>query len=275
MNLADAHMHLFPRGYHRPDLPSLFGEREAAAYEALRIAHGVELALAIGYQADGLDPENNACLRRLARSRNWLRTLAYVGTAPPPQPAALEALLDAGHAGLAIYALDATHAASLLQWPPACWRLLQSRGAIVSFNARPQSIAALAPLAAEWPGVAFLFSHLGLPGVFEPDAAPAAVRERLRPLLGLAGLPNVHVKMSGAYATSRPPHAYPHRGACDALRWILDAFGPARCLWGSDFAPALDFVSFAQTLDWPPVSELQEAERRLVLHDNLARMLAA
>lgn len=273
MKFADAHMHLFRRGYHRPNLPSLLGESELPAYEALRITHGVELALAIGYQADGLDPENNAYLRRLARSRNWLRTLAYVETAPPAQPEALEALLDAGHAGLAIYALDATHAAALLQWPPACWQLLQSSNAIVSFNARPQSIAALGPLIAEWPGVQFLFSHLGLPGILDSDAERA--QEPLRPLLGLAGLPNVNVKISGAYATSRPPHAYPHSGAYDALRWILEAFGPARCLWGSDFAPALDFVSFAQTLDWPPANELSDAERRMVFHDNLTRMFAA
>jgi hypothetical protein len=37
MRFADAHIHLFGEGYHRPGLPSLFGDRELQAYEALRL----------------------------------------------------------------------------------------------------------------------------------------------------------------------------------------------------------------------------------------------
>ena len=274
MSLADAHVHFFPSGYRRPGLPSLFGDREVEAYEALRLAHGVELALAIGYEADGIDPGNNAYLRRLAPSLNWLRTLAFVAVAPPPEVAAVEALLEDGHAGLAIYALDPPQAEALLRWPRACWRLLQARKAIVSFNARPATIAMLRPLVAEWPGVQFLFSHLGLPGNIAPDTSAAALRDRLKPLLSLAPLPNAHVKISGLYATSAPQHAYPHGGVRDAIGMILEAFQPARCLWASDFAPALEFVSFPQTVDWPGSSELSDAERRMVFRDNLARLLS-
>jgi len=272
MRFADAHIPLFREGYRRPGLPSLFGDREVQAYEALRLTHGVDLALAIGYEAEGVDPANNAYLRQLSQSRSWLRTLAFVQTTPP-EPGTIEALIEAGHAGLAIYALDRPDAESILRWPRACWRLLQSRKAIVSFNSRPEAITVLGPLTAEWTGVQFLFSHLGLPGVLEPDAPPEAVHDRLRPLLSLARLPNVHVKISGAYATSAPQHAFPHPGACGAIRTILEAFGPARCLWASDFAPALEFVSFPQTMEQQGMSALSEAERRVVFRDNLVRLL--
>ena len=70
MRFADAHIHLFREGYHRPGLPSLFGDRELQAYEALRLTHGVDLALAIGYEAGGIDPANNAYLRQLSQSRS-------------------------------------------------------------------------------------------------------------------------------------------------------------------------------------------------------------
>jgi len=104
MRFADAHIHLFREGYHRPGLPSLFGDRELQAYEALRLTHGVDLALAIGYEAEGIGPANNAYLRQLSHSRSWLSTLAFVETTPPPEPGTIEAVLEAGHAGLAIYA---------------------------------------------------------------------------------------------------------------------------------------------------------------------------
>lgn len=274
MKLADAHVHFFRGGYRRPGLPSLFGDGELRAYEALREAHDIELALAIGYEGEGIDPDNNAYLRQLSQSRSWLRTLAFVETNAPPDPTAIAALIDGGHAGLAIYALDKEHAECVRRWPSQCWRLLQSRGAIVSFNSRPEAIGVLAPLTAELADIRFLFSHLGLPGVIAADTSSQAIGDRLKPLLRLALQPNVHVKISGAYATSQPPYAYPHGTAHNAIRMILDAFGPARCLWASDFAPALEFVSFCQTLDWPGSKDITEAERRMIFRDNLIRLLS-
>jgi len=256
-------------------LPSLFGAGEVQAYEALRAVHGVDLALAIGYEAEGVDPGNNAYLRQLSRSRSWLRTLAFVEVGQPPDPVAIERLIEGGHAGLALYALGRDEAAALTRWPRSCWGFLQARQAIVSFNSRPEAIAMLAPLIAEWTGVRFLFSHLGLPGIIGPNIPPASARERLKPLLNLARLPNVHVKISGVYATSEPPYAYPHSAAAGVISNVLEAFGPGRCLWASDFAPALEFVSFPQTLEWSGSNELSEVERRKIYHDNLADLLSS
>ena len=105
------------------------------------------------------------------------------------------------------------------------------------------------------------------------DMPPEALRDRLEPLLSLARLPNVHVKILGAYATSAP-HAFPHRGANDAIGRILEAFGAARCQWASDLPPALDFVSFPQTMEWQGKSALSETEQGLIFRDNLVRLLA-
>jgi predicted TIM-barrel fold metal-dependent hydrolase len=274
MRLADAHIHLFRGGYHRPGLPSLFGDGELRAYEALRLVHGIELALAIGYENEGIDPDNNAYLRRLSKSRSWLRTLAFVETSSRPELQAIAALIESGHAGLAVYALDKQHAESVLRWPSQIWRLLQSRKAIVSFNSRPEAITVLRPLTAKWTDVRFLFSHLGLPGVIGSNTTPHAIGVRLKPLLGMASQPNVYVKISGVYATSQPQYAYPHSTTDDVIGRIIDAFGPARCLWASDFAPALEFVSFSQTVDWPGNRELTESERRMVFGDNLVRLFS-
>ena len=274
MKRADAHIHLFPSGYRRPNAASLFGEGELQAYEALRIHHDIDLALAIAYEGDGGDADNNAFLRGVASSHDWLRTLAFAAVDTRPDSAATDGWLESGHSGLAIYALDRAGAEAVLNWPEEIWRALQARRAIVSLNSRAEAIAILAPLVARWSEIAFLFSHLGLPGVIAADAPPETTRERLRPLLNLAPLPNAHVKISGVYATSDPAHAYPHAAARGAIACILDGFGPARCLWGSDFAPALEYVSLPQTLDWPGHQDLTEAERQLVYGENLKRLLA-
>jgi len=274
MKLADAHIHLFANGYHRPGLPALFGDRELEAYEALRLTHGIELALVIGYEADGIDPSNNAHIRRLSASRSWLRTLAFADLDAAVDLQRIEQWMDAGHQGLAIYALDRERSDRVLAWPRSCWRALEDRHATVSLNTRPEAIVALGRLIAAWPGVQFLISHLGLPGVIGSETPVQTPAERLAPLLDLARLSNVYVKISGLYATSQPPHAYPHLGADVLIQMILSAFGPARCLWASDFSPALEYVSFPQTVDWPGCETLSESDRCLIYRDNLFRLLS-
>ena len=274
MTLADSHIHLFPAGFRHDGLPALFGAGEVAAYEAIRAIHGIDLALVIGYEADGIDPDNNATIRRLGVSRGWIRTLAYVDPRSVADPLAIRALLDRGHRGLALYVTDGARAKALLQWPEAAWNELRSRRAIISFNARPETIGLLRPLIAAAPEISFLFSHLGLPGKFAGDTGRAAVLERLAPLLSLAALSNVHVKISGLYAMSEPEFAYPHGAAHHAIRGIIAAFGAARCLWGSDFAPALEFVSFPQTIHWPGIDALSEPERQAIHRGNLVRLLS-
>lgn len=273
MKLADAHMHLFRQGYRHDGLPSLFGSRELDSYEALRRIHGIDLALAVGYEGEGIDPDNNAYILELSRSRPWLKTVAYVDPRTAPDPLAVRALLEHGHCGLALYVTDAERAQALLQWPRAIWDELQAREALVSFNARPEAIDLLRPLLATVDHVSFLFSHLGLPGIIAQDAPRNFIEERLASLLSLANLQNCHVKISGLYATCEPAHAYPHRGAGHAIRIITDAFGSARCVWGSDFAPSLEFVSFPQTIHFPGIAELPDAQRNLILSENLIRLL--
>ena len=100
MKLADAHIHLFRHGYRRAGLPSLSGDRELESYDALRKIHGSELALAIGYEAEDIGPDNNAYIRQLSASRSWLKTLAYVNPRAELNTQAVHGLLDQGHRGL-------------------------------------------------------------------------------------------------------------------------------------------------------------------------------
>ena len=96
----------------------------------------------------------------------------------------------------------------------------------------------------------------------------------MRPLLRLAAFPNTMVKISGLYAVSDPAHGYPHAAAAPYIDLLLDGFSPGHCLWGSDFSPALDFVSFAQTVSNPWLDRLTPAEREGLMGGNLLSLLA-
>lgn len=254
MTLADAHLHLFRRGWAGADgrAPEGDGE-ELAAYERLRADHGIARGLVLAYEPE---PEpryagNGEELLALARERAWIAPLVHLPHDRPPAPGRLRELRARGAAGVALYLPGAAQGDAVAAWPAAALAELREERAIVSLNATPEATARLGSFAAALDGCTLLFSHLGLPGRWDGVAPPTAAqaRERLAPLLALAELPHVAVKLSGLYAISAPAHGFPHAAAVPYAEAVLAAFGPGRLLWGSDFSPSQEFVSFPQAAD--------------------------
>jgi L-fuconolactonase len=272
MILADAHLHLFRHGF-----PGVYGRNllgsEIDVYEAFRAKHGIVAGLIVGYQGDGIDPENNAYIRELAATRPWMATLAYVEPGAMPTPATVEALLAAGHVGLAVYVPDDGAVAALSAWGPATWRALDAHAAIVSFNIGLPQIGILAGIAEAAPRCRLIVSHMGLPGSRRDTPSLDAARAELAPLLSLAVQPNVFVKLSGFYAVSDPTHAWPHGAAAPLVKVLVEGFGADRCLWGSDFSPALDHVSFVQTITVPGLDAFDAVAQAAIMGGNLMRIL--
>ena len=248
-------------------------DSELDAYEAFRRKYNIAAGLVVGYDADGIDPGNSAHILSLAQTRSWMATLAYVESNPVPDPKAIEKLLEDGHRGLALYATDSTRAAALAKWPDSVWEVLNRRRAIISFNARPSAMDELVKIVRRQPSAYFLFSHIGLPGGHSATPSADEARNRLALLFALADNRNVLVKISGLYAISDPHYAYPHKAARPFIDLVLERFGPSRCLWGSDFSPALEHVSFPQTVDNPWLDHLGPSERAAVMGDNLLKLL--
>ncbi len=55
----------------------------------------------------------------------------------------------------------------------------------------------------------------------------------LKDMVALAELPNVHAKLT--FIPTGSMQVYPCRDMHDACRDVITAFGPQRCIWGSDF----------------------------------------
>jgi L-fuconolactonase len=272
MMLADAHLHLFRNGF-----PGLYGESllrpEIEVYENLRKAHGIAAGLVVGYEGEGIDPSNNAYIRALTAERPWMHTVAYADAHSAPTADVVTAILESGHAGVALYVTDAAKGAAAAAWPASAWNVLHQARALVSLNATPECLALIAPAIENFSGCTFLISHMGLPGSYRQPLAMADAEARLAPLLRLAALPNVMVKISAPYAISDPAFSYPHVAAEPFLDLILNRFGVERCLWGSDFSPSLDHVSFAQTISYPWLERLGDVDRASVMGGNLLRLL--
>ena len=202
-----------------------------------------------------------------------MSTVAHVSADVAPDPASLDRLIELGHRGIAIYVMDVEAAGAVSSWPAESWRRLEERGAIVSLNAAPAATQGLVDLVERTSGCTFLFSHLGDPGRFTSPPSADEAAHRLGALLRLARNDNVYVKISGLYAISDPAGAYPHEAAWPFIDLVLEHFGPGRCLWGSDFSPCLDDVSFEQVIRNPVLDQLPAADYDRVMGGNLLQLL--
>lgn len=272
MPLADSHIHLFRNGLKGRYGRSPTGGHDVEVYEALRSVHDIAAAMVVGYEDDGIDASNNEFIRSLAVSRDWISTVAYVRPSEVTDASCFEDLMASGHCGIALY-LDADLARIVATWPQAVWRPLQEAQSILSLNVSRDALPAVATLARAHSECSFVISHLGDPGRYRyPPSAIEAVH-LLAPLLDMAVLPNAYVKVSGLYAISDPGYDYPHSQATEFVDLVLGAFGPTRCMWGSDFSPSLDYVSFEQTANLPQLASLAEDELTLVMGGTLMALL--
>jgi len=95
----------------------------------------------------------------------------------------------------------------------------------------------------------------------------SGAQARVRPVLSLADLSHVGVKLLGTYACN----AYPHSGLKELTGDLIAAFGPSRLCGGSDFSPALDYMSFAQTIE--AFQKLAGLSNRAIFSRNLQNII--
>ncbi len=108
----------------------------------------------------------------------------------------------------------------------------EKHGMPVFFSATGNS-KLLEPVAQKHPGLTMVLDHLGLPS--PPPQGPAApdLWGTLPDVVALAEYPNVSVKFTGVTCLSK--EAYPYSDLWPGLHRIIEAYGPERLMWGSDF----------------------------------------
>ncbi len=144
-------------------------------------------------------------------------------------------------AGFRVIALGSERA-DWLNGPQATrlWRSLAEAGLPLGLLITAIQLPVVEILAEREPSLPIVVDHLGGIGADDwPEYGPV--------LLGLSCLPRVHVKLSAFGHLSRD--CYPYEDLRKPVRQLLDSFGPARLLWGSDWPHVYEFGSYQDSAD--------------------------
>jgi predicted TIM-barrel fold metal-dependent hydrolase len=274
---ADAHLHFFQPGFvaQHPESCRRVQPDEVTLYTALREAHQIEQCLVVGFEGDTWAAGNNAYLAHQAAKHPWIRPVAFANTPANLAVAALTAWQQQRFVGLSLYRFGEPALAELQQVSDTVWDWLVQHRWLISVNSQGDDWLAWQPILARHPQLRLLISHCGLPPAMTDIPDTIAATAALQSVLALAQFPQVRVKLSGFYALTQPGYNYPHRAAWPYVTALLANFGAERLLWGSDFSPSLEWVSFPQTLGlFALMPFLDAATQQKIEGENLLALLA-
>ncbi|MBI2191129.1 MAG: amidohydrolase [Planctomycetes bacterium] len=251
MTIVDSHVHVWQE---RP-LPDLLAEMEKA---------GVQKAIIVGAVRDR-DPGNNEQLAECVSSHpGRLAALADIPLKAEDAPARVEwASKELGLHGISHYLSPADS----LDWfldetRKKLWSFVEKRGLAVSLSLFPGQHPMLGRVAEAYPGIRFMLCHIA-----RPDRSEAPPYPVFRQALASARYPGIFVKISGFYAYTERSWDYPYHDVHRWVRMVLEAYGPERMCWGSDFSPVLRHSTYRQSLEIvrTHAAYLTEAEKEWVL----------
>jgi predicted TIM-barrel fold metal-dependent hydrolase len=275
MDFIDTHLHLIARdklGYAwTAGIPALAeGDFTLADYSALTAGRGVTGALFMETGVDDADYQAEARLAAGMVGQGGL--LGQIASCRPEEDAGFEAWLEECE-GLHVQGFRRIlHVMpDELSQSPTFRRNLSRIGARgwafdVCVLARQLPIAL--ELARACPDQPLVLDHCGV-----PDIAGNAFDDWANGIACLAALPHVHVKLSGITAYCAPGTA--DQGTLQPwVDHVLDAFGPARMLWGGDW-PVVnlgvglpDWISLSNNL----LEDLSPSEQAQIGHGTAKRV---
>ena len=237
--IVDSHVHVWPFGLvhsaQRSPEPL-----QATPLDLLETSAGSGVGLTVMTPAN-VFPDNGYVLGAAAVAPDRLR--AAVGMDPrwPDAPERLRTYAMAGAIGvritpgsLPIVGPDDEAALLILAETAA------DLGLVLQWTAGLPRTGGIDLVAQRRPDLVQIVDHLGLP----PDATDLSALVRIREL---AAIPSLFVKLSGLHALSRD--GYPFRDAWGWAEGVIDAFGPDRMVWASDWPLSGEFASHRQLRD--------------------------
>ncbi|MER6418611.1 amidohydrolase family protein [Streptomyces sp. NPDC001137] len=141
-------------------------------------------------------------------------------------------------------------------------------GLVYDLVVLPHQLPACTRAAADLPQLSFVLDHLG-----KPPIASGALKPWATDLRALAALPNTTAKLSGL-VTETGPDSW----TLDDLRpytdTALDAFGPARLMFGSDWPVCTEKSTYGEVLSVTQelTADLDAAARAEVFHGTATRV---
>ncbi len=236
--IADTHVHVASHDTDRfPLRPLRAGGSEwwrhpVSAEDLLTVmdTHAVDRAVLVhALGAYSYDCSYTVEAARVAPDR--LSAVVAVDMAGPDPAAALEALVDPAVSGVRLLSIGPGDT----PWytdprSQRVWRVAGEAGLSVIVMAREAQLADFRPAIGCDPRVVTIIDHCGLPEMENGVVAASS------PLLDLAQLPNVWVKVSTPVLLTASGQAPPAR----LVEQLVERFGAGRVVWGSDFPQTAD-----------------------------------
>jgi len=116
-------------------------------------------------------------------------------------------------------------------------------GITISLFIAPRHILQVKELIYEYPDTKVIIEHLG-----RPDDCGDGLEDAVQPLLQLANVPSVHVKLSGFHVISS--ETYPYSDTYPIIQAVWNAFGSRRIIWGSDVPGVLKKCTYHEILQF-------------------------
>jgi len=229
-------------------------------------AAGVDRALTISAGFYGWD--NSYAMHQLQGREDWLAVGVLVDPAGLEGPAQLQTLVEEGAGGIRIqrhlfYHRDLDDPVSTPLWAKA-----GELGLTVDVNASQSEYAAVENRLREFPETQFILDHCGyVADTLSPKENTVA------PVIELARYKNAYAKLT--FLPSASKQAFPFRDVHWMVREVVDAFGPERCMFGSNFPQAMysPQINYAQTVElFTDAIDLSRAEREWILGGTAAAL---
>ena len=224
VTIVDTHCHT---GIHKyePVEALLFHMERAGVDKAVLIQHAGETDN--GYHIECLD-------------RHPGRFVSAMVVEPEDDGSKIRAWAERGIIGIRLPIASRAQAAD----PLAQWRTAAELDLVVSAQSTPAALLSedFAEVLAKFPELSIVIEHLAGVG---NDAAPPY--EDFTRVLALAEYPNLSIKLPGFGEFCALPH--PFRDVPPLAEMAIDAFGPSRVMWGSDWPVCLLAADYNTVLD--------------------------
>ncbi len=237
MVIVDAHCHVSQSWYEPVEV--LLAQMER---------NGVGHAVLIQMQGQFNNHYQVECLRKYPGK---FASVVLVDPSSADAPETLSRLAAEGASGVRLSATTRSPGGD----PLLIWREVERLGLAVSCAGAASDFASaeFAGLVESLPGLTIVLEHLG--SLSRPDR-DAHERENRRAVFALARYPNVFMKITGlgefcdrASPVSEPnPFAQPEP---NLLAEAVNAFGPQRLMWGSDYPPVSSREGYTNALKLP------------------------
>jgi len=201
------------------------------------IEAGVDKAVLIQY---GGNTDNTYIVDCLARHPNLLTAVMIVE--PDDDGTRIRHWHEQGIVGIRLPAASRAQAAD----PLAHWRTAAELGLVVSAPSSPTALlsAEFTEVVQTFPELQIVIEHLAGVG---PNAAPPY--DEFKQALELSRFPNLTIKLPGFGEFCQLP--CPFSEVPPFARMALDAFGPQRLMWGSDYPPVSSREGYNNSLNFP------------------------